>query len=296
MNHPCGCSHDTLDDTRGRRIAKGVRCALRGEANRRVIHPGDAFLLRTPAEGDAYEFTVAVHITWCVEGDETVKRLRARLPRFHRDLEERLLRRLRPVVRAYPPYEPQKAEEKAGPEVDTELSNVEYRFDHGCARPRAGRVLVSPAKEVRDLQRVAWKRRQEMTNGHDLAELLKTQLGERREWWTAFLGDGLDQWLTPYAVELAEDPNAAPEVVRRLRDDEKERITELAETFKKQTHGYRQSDDFDTMISNETVLRHLIKTIGLPVPPPGHPFGEPPDIRAVNGNGSATGDATGSRE
>lgn len=286
MNHPCGCSHPLVDDNTARALRKRVTTTLRGDVYRRITHPPDVFLLRTPARGDAFEFTVHVHITWCVEGREPVKRLKARLPSFGQDLEERLLRVVRPISRAHEPYKPQDAEEALFPAVHAELATAEYPFEDGSARARPGRLLVSPAKEVREIARTAWKRRQELVNGHELAELLKDHLGERRGWWDTFLNDGLDHWLTPYAVELAENPNLATEVVKQLRDDQREHISELAEKVEKQVRGYRESDDFATMLTNETVLRHLIKTIGLPVPPSGSPFGEPPDSAAVNGNGS----------
>lgn len=286
MSHPCGCAHDPAGEARSRRVTGHIKHVLRGDANQRTAHPADVFLLRTPAKGDAYEFVVTVHITWCIEGTESVKRLKARTPELNANLEDRLLHVIRPISRKHPPYEPQKAEEELAPRINAELAAATYRFDRGSAQARHGRVLVNPAKEVRETQRTAWKRHQELANAHELARLLREQLGERRGWWDQFLSEGLDRWLTPYAVELAENPEIASDVVKRIRDDQRERVTELADTFEGQVRRYKRSDDFDTMLSSETILRHLIKAVGLPVPPPGHPFGEPPDATAIKGNGA----------
>ena len=127
-----------------------------------------------------------------------------------------------------------------------------------------------------------------MVHGHHLAKLLRQQLGQRRGWWEDFINEGLGDWLTPYAVKLAEDPDDVSGVLTQLRDGQRERIEELAGTVEEQARGYRESDDFETMLTNETVLRHLVQTIGLQVPDHGHPFGRPPDEEAVRGNGESS--------
>lgn len=260
---------------------------LRGEVCRTTIHPSDVFHLRAPAQGDAFEFGVTVHVVWCVEGRESAKRLRARLGRLRWDTEERLLGAVRPICRKHPPYAPKEAEEAVVPAVHRVLDEVEYPLRDGGARPRPGRVLVNPAKDVRDIARTAWQRRQEMMHGHDLALELRKQIDARRAEWQTFLNTGLDEWLTPYAVDLAEHPDTVTEVVQRLRDEGLQQVKDLAETVEEQAQDYRKTDDFEAMLTNETVLRHLIKTIGLPVPEAAHPFGRPPDTEAIRGNGTS---------
>jgi hypothetical protein len=288
MNHPCGCVHPYADDTTGQALRKRMRAILRGEAYRTSIHPDDVFRLRAPAKGDAFEFGITINLSWCVEGGSSAKRLRRHLPRFRRDVEERLLNSIRPVCRKHAPFDPEGAEMELASAVHAGLGDAQYAFGKGYARPRPGRVHVSPAKEVRDIARTAWQRRQEMVHGHDLAELLRDQLGQRRGWWKTFIEEGLGDWLTPYAVRIAEDTDDISGTLARLRDEQRERYEELAGTVEEQARGYRESDDYETMLTNETVLRHLVKTIGLPVPDHAHPFGRSPDAEAVRGNGGSS--------
>lgn len=288
MTHPCGCTHPCTDDTPRQEMRKRIRAALHGEMYRTAVHPYDVFRLRAPAKGDAFEFGVTVHLRWCVEGGPSAKRLKEHLPRFRLDVEERLLDAVRPVCRAHTPAEPQLAEEALIYAVRSGLLDAWYTFPNGHAQPRPGRVLVAPAKEVRDIARTAWQRRQEMVHGHELAALLHGQLGQRREWWERFIREGLGDWLTPYAVRLAEQNDDVSGVLTDIRNDQRKRFDELAETVEEQARGYRETDDYETMLTNETVLRHLVRTIGLPVPDNPHPFGQPPDAEAVRGNGTSS--------
>lgn len=277
MSSRSTCPHDPMADGRYRRLARYARCLLHGDPLVRIVHQPDVFAFRTPAAGDAFEFTVNVYFMWCLEGADSVKRLVAYSERLRTEVEEDLLRRLRPMSRQFAPYEPDKAEAEIGTALTALLASTTFSFQGRTVRTIPGRILVQPADEVRQIQQEAWKRRQAMDNTNDLAKLLKDQLAERRELWARFLSEGIDKSLTRYAVSLAEDPERAAEVVKEMEDDQLERLKETTNTFIEQTKKYEQEDLFDTMISYETVLRGLAEAAGIELPAPKRPFGEPPE-------------------
>lgn len=276
MSTPFACPHPPVADPRHRRWARYVRCLLHGDPLIRVGHQTDAFVFRTPAAGDAFDFTVNVSFTWCMEGADPVKQLAAYAEGLRSGLEEDLLGRLRPMSRRFAPYEPDRAEEEIGAALTALLASTTFAFQGRTIRTVPGRVIVLPADEVRKIQQETWKRRQEMDNGNELAKRLKAQLGERRELWARFLSEGTDKSLTRYAVTLAEDPKQAAEVVKQMEDDQLERLKETTNTFIEQAREYEESDLFDRMISYETVLRGLAEAAGIELPEPKRPFGEPP--------------------
>ncbi|MFG2000900.1 hypothetical protein ACGFNU_17315 [Spirillospora sp. NPDC048911] len=258
----------------------------------RAAHWPDTFGFEVPAMGDGYEFSVSVHFTWCVTGPAYPEVLVWRALDNHTALLERLVARVRGVSRLFPPYEAGEAEARIHQTVGevfngTQLVFVSAAGPDGDARPIEHRTMLRLDKPVRKAQRDAWSRRQDETNRHELARLLALQFGERRELWHEFLESGRSDWLTPYAVALADDPESVDKIVREMTKDRRTQAKELADHVVSTARAYDKMDAFDLMLHNDRVLRHLMELMGVPGLPPANP--SPFDEGANGGGGSASG-------
>ncbi|URM94238.1 hypothetical protein LUW76_07785 [Actinomadura madurae] len=247
-----------------------------GGAFRAVHHPG-AFHIVVPAKGDGYTFSVTVHFTWCVTGHEYPEVLAARTEEHQFIVKERLATQVRAVSRDFAPYEAGEAEKHFDQVAATLFADTRLEFlsgdqTDGEAHPIDHRTIVALDKPVRDVQREAWIKRQNAANEHELARRLVMYFGDRRLLWQQFLKSGQSEWLTPYAVALAEDPDAVAEVVERMAKDRRVEAKELADHVADQVRQYEARDAFDLMMQNDLVLRHLMELIGVPgIPPPAPP-------------------------
>ncbi|GAA2610277.1 hypothetical protein SMC26_24460 [Actinomadura fulvescens] len=279
-----------LHPTAGVRLWRWLR---RTGDETRAVHWPDSFDFKVPAMGDGYEFSVSAHFTWCVTGRAHGEALVRRALDNRTALLERLVARVRGVSRLFPPFEAGDAEARVHQTIGevfggTRLTFVSAAGSDGDARPIEHRTVLRLDKPVRKAQREAWSRRQEETNRHELARLLALQFGERRELWHDFLESGRNDWRTPYAVALADDPESVDEIVRRMTEDRRTQAKELADHVVSTASAYDKMDAFDLMLHNDRVLRHLMELMGVPgLPPPNpSPFDEA-------GGGGARGGASG---
>jgi len=270
--------HDSLSKAQlrpgiGTRLLRMLR---HPDGRLRAVHWPDTFDLITPAMGDGYDFDVAVHFTWCVTGSAYAEILVQRAKEHRTTLLERLLAQIRGISRGFAPYEAAEAEERIDRAV-TELFNAtRLTFlspigPDGDARPIEHRTVLTLDKPVRKAQREAWSQRQDAMNKHDLERMQTMQLNERRRMWQAFLERGQSEWLTPYAVALAEDPRTVAEVIERMATDRRAQAEELADHVVGQVQSYQDRDAFDLMLQNDRVLRHLMELMGIPGLPPAAP-------------------------
>jgi hypothetical protein len=239
----------------------------------RAVHWPDTFDFITPAMGDGYSFDITVHFTWCVTGDAYAEALVQRAKEHRITLLERLIAQLRGISRRFPPYEAADAEERIDQAVKdlfnaTRLTFLSPTGPDGDARPIAHRTVLALDKQVKKAQKEAWSQRQEAMNKHDLERLNSMQLNERRRMWQEFLERGRSEWLTPYAVALAEDPGSVAEVIERMAMDRRAQAKELADHVVGQVRSYQDRDAFDLMLQNDRVLRHLMELMGIPGLPP----------------------------
>ncbi|KAB2339646.1 hypothetical protein [Actinomadura rudentiformis] len=242
----------------------------------RAVHWPDTFDFKVPAMGDGYEFSISVPFTWCVTGRAYPEVLVGRALDNRTALLERLVARVRGVSRLFPPFEAGDAEARVHLAIGevfngTRLAFVSAAGADGDARPIEHRTVLRLDKPVRKAQREAWSRRQEETNRHELARLLALQFGERRELWHEFLQSGRNDWLTPYAVALADNPESVDEIVRKMTQDRRTQAKELADHVVSTARAYDKMDAFDLMLHNDRVLRHLMELMGVPGLPPPNP-------------------------
>jgi hypothetical protein len=247
----------------------------------RAVHWPDSFEFRVPAKGDGYDFSIIVNFTWCVTGHAYGEALISRAREHRTVLRDRTATRLRGGSRDFAPYEAGSAERKFHQILGELFTATRLTYHSGTgvdgdARPIEHHTLLRLDKPVRQAQRKAWSSRQEAFNRHEEARLLATQFGEQRLLWQEFLKNGQGDWLTPYAVALAQNPDAAAEVVKKMTGDRHEEARKLAEHVEEQVRQYNTRDAFDLMVQNDLVLRRLLELIGVPgLPPPApSPFEE----------------------
>ncbi|MFI0445901.1 hypothetical protein [Actinomadura sp. 6N118] len=247
---------------------------------RRPVHWPDSFEFKVPAKGDGYEFVLSVHFTWCVTGHAFGEVLVSRAQDNRTALLERVVARVRDVSRLVPPYDAGAAETRIHQTIATLFNTTQLVFvagteagapTDGDARPIDPRTVLRLDKPVRKAQQEAWTQRQRAVNTHDLSQLLAGQFSERRELWQRFLESGQGDWLTPYAVALATDPNSVAQIVERMTEDRREHAKELADHVVDQVQAYEDRDAFDLMMQNDRVLRHLMELMGVPGLPPPNP-------------------------
>ncbi|HEY8482017.1 MAG TPA: hypothetical protein VIL71_19495 [Spirillospora sp.] len=240
----------------------------------RAVHQPSTIRFEVPAQGDGYDFSVVVHFTWCVTGHAYPEALVARADEQQFPLKERLIARVRAVSREFAPYETAKAESRFDHVIGelfsaTRLEFVSGGHPDGEARPIEHRTIVTMERPVRDNQREASIRRQNAVNEDDLSRLLVQQFSDRRLLWQRFLESGRSEWLTPYAVALAQRPDQVAGVVEKMVRDRRAEARELADHIVGQVQRYKEHDAFDLMLENDLVLRHLLKSMGVPdLPPP----------------------------
>lgn len=246
----------------------------------RAVHRPATIQFRVPAQGDGYDFSVVVHFTWCVTGHAHPEALAARADELQFCLKESLVARVRAVSRDFAAYEAAEAETRFDRVVEELFSGTTLEFvskgqPDGEARPIEHRTIVGMERPVRDVQREAATRRQNAINEDDLARLLVEQFGGRRLMWQRFLESGRSEWLTPYAVALAERPEQVASVVERMARDLRAEARELTEYIVGQVRSYKERDAFDLMMENDHVMRHLMKIMGVAeLPPAASPFEE----------------------
>ncbi|GLZ02893.1 hypothetical protein Acsp03_03600 [Actinomadura sp. NBRC 104412] len=257
-----------------------VRLLSRSRDRFRAVHWPDSFEFRVPAKGDGYDFFVVVNFTWCVTGHAYGEKLISRASEHREILRDRAAARLRGVSRDFPPYEAGAAEKTFHGTLGelfagTCLTYASGTVDDGAARPIEHYTLLRLDKPVRKAQREAWSSRQEAHNRHEEARMLAAQLGEQRLLWREFLSNGQADWLTPYAMALAENPEDAAKITEKMTGDRYDKARELATHIEKQVREYNARDAFDLMVQNDLVLRHLLRLIGVPgLPEAPSPFAE----------------------
>lgn len=212
-------------------------------------------------------------------GRQPVESLVERAESRNSTLRDRLLVALRPVGRAYPPYEAARAEQGIARAVDELFFAAEYDYEtpegpDGRVKAIDARTTVKLDDTVRDAQREAWDRRQQADNDHAYASLLVPQLTQLRQMWHGFLESGQGQWVTPYAVALAGKPEDAAKVVERMFNDRHQQARELAGEVARQTEDYGGMNAFELMTRHDTVLRRLMSLMNVPQSPglPPGPF------------------------
>jgi hypothetical protein len=254
-----------------------------------VHEPSEEFSFETPALGDAFNFRVRVRCSWTVQATASKEDTKKKIAEVRKFIEEsraitrdRIEERVRPVARTFPPYRAAEAERTLNETVSDCLNDGDVRV--------TVRTWVDVSDPVReDLQKV-WHDRLIADSASELeSDLKKAQLqlegdlkkehvkllGELQDAWRKLLIAGLvgigaveeanANWLAPYALRLAEDPEDAADL---LQDVLNRRINH-AEGLLADLGALAMDDRIEAIefaFQSQSVLHSLLMYLGVPIP------------------------------
>jgi hypothetical protein len=277
-------THGIFDRVFRRHRADGGPDGLGGTSHDvpRTVKHTTTIKFTTPALGDSYDFAIETECCWCASGDMTSDALRAKIDDFVPVFERIIKRTTRAEARKHVPYRPEDAESAINAAVK---ASVEAEL---AATPDLdGAVLnldavsqVDIAEPVRALQQDLLGQRIRATALLDISEMMASRLDELRACWREFIENGQDDWFTPYAVQLAQDPEHAAGILFAMGNQRRKDAETLVDRVAAIARGYDAMDLLEFAAASDTALRKTYEIFGIPLPDPGPaPFDDsPPEL------------------
>jgi hypothetical protein len=239
-----------------------------------VHEPSDNFTIETPAMGDAYNFSIRVRCSWCVQATATeeererkIADVRAFIAKSRAITRERIEERVRPLARKFPPYRAAEAEELLNQEIVDCLNDGDVQV-----KVRAWVDVTGPVRE--DLRKV-WQQRLLVDAEGDLKKAYVELLAALQEAWQRLLVKGLEGigavpeaktgWLAPYALALAQDHKNAAAYLKAALDDRVSHAEELLSELGALVLDNR-IEEIEFAFQSDSALRALLTYLGVPVP------------------------------
>ncbi|GAB1823470.1 hypothetical protein [Herbidospora sp. RD11066] len=221
------------------------------------------FTFQTPAQTDAMPFGVAVRLQWMAVGPHTEPVLEKEIGR-HRDRWRSFVDdTVREIARRHPPHHAEEAET----EVNRRLHGLRV-FDDGVQIDCTAVTRLTPAQPILDQRQAAWLKRIQREDATEHMRLTIASMRELRQLWRDFLDEGLNDWLTPYAVRLAEEKAGAADTTTTLLEQRKAEAERLLNVVKQVMDAQQATDVYEFTVRSETVMRKTLEMMGLPVPDP----------------------------
>jgi hypothetical protein len=254
-----------------------------------VHEPSDEFNFETPALGDAFNFRVRVRCSWTVqataseeETEEKIAEIREFIEQSRAITRDRIEERVRPIARTFPPYRAAEAEQALNETISDCLNDGDVRV--------TVRTWVDVSDPVReDLQKV-WRERLVAENASELDNDMKMAqmnlsgdlkkahvalLSELQEEWRKLLIAGLEgigavdeakaNWLAPYALKLAEDPENAAGYLQDVLDRRVDHAERLLANLGALAIDER-IEAIEFAFQSQSALHRLLMYLGVPVP------------------------------
>ncbi|GLX93932.1 hypothetical protein [Herbidospora sp. NBRC 101105] len=230
------------------------------------------FTFHTPAQTDAMPFFVTARLQWTAFGPQPESALEKEIGRHRERWRNFVDDTIRGIARTYPPHHAEEAET----EVNRRLNGLRV-FEGGVQIDCTAVCRLTPAQPILDQRQAAWLTRIRL---EDAAEQMRRDIASMRELrrlWRDFLNEGLDDWLTPYAVRLAEGGAGIAETTERLLEDRRSEAERLLDVIKNIIDAQQAADVYEFTVRSETVMRKTLEMMGLPVPDPvpGSIFNDP---------------------
>ncbi len=230
----------------------------------------------TPAKGDAYHFSVTADLCFCATGTLSVTRLNEKIQARIPDLTAEIKAAARPVAREYPPFRPGAAEPRIAEAVQRAVSHALAGTpdEDGAALECTARVRVDMEQEILEMQRLAVAEQVKFEARYEQSEQAAQRLGELRDVWARFIGDGLPDWTTPYAVLMAQQPHQAAVTLFKMREDRKNEAAQLVDTVAAVSAGHERMDLLEFALATDRALSRTYELLGIapPVKMPGSAF------------------------
>ncbi|MEV0565881.1 hypothetical protein [Dactylosporangium sp. NPDC050588] len=225
----------------------------------------------TPAKGDSYDFSITVDLCFCATGVVAPARLDAKLDARLPDLTAELMTSARPIARDFPPFRPGAAEPPVSRAIQqaVEAALAGVPDEDGVYLSCSARVRVDMPAEVRELQRLALAEQVKFESRYEQSEQSAHRLGELREVWSKFINDGLPQWVTPYAMAMAQQPAQVAPLLFKLRDDRKDEAAKLVDAVAAVAAGADRMDLLEFALATDSALSKTYEILGIASPPAG---------------------------
>ena len=212
----------------------------------------------TPALGDGFTFQVKVR---CVRraggrGQDVWTGTKEERGKAH-ELLNAVIRR---TCRRASAFSPDVAEEAANRAVADEFAR------HPTLRNRwTVQIQVGPSDEVRKLQRETQLGQQKIITEADADTIRLRKIDELSE---GFLASAESRWIARCAVRLAQDPDAAAEVIAQMLNERHRLAEHLVTLVNEASAAHHRADIYNLVLASEGALRHALKQLGVQVPPP----------------------------
>ncbi|GAA5068536.1 hypothetical protein HNP84_008397 [Thermocatellispora tengchongensis] len=217
----------------------------------------------TPALHDGFGFRVKVRLQWTVRGEGTDADLHRAVNGRREGFRWLVADKVRHGARRFPPHLPEQAEahlaESLVPIVVTEHDGTQV-----TCTPY---VWIGSARPLVEFRQRTWLERLTAETAHETAQADIARLRELRALWRAFLSEGMDDWMTTYALRLAERKQDAAGVHTEMVDHRREDAQRLLEMVEKIIAGHRITNAYEFMVDSETVLKRTLQMMGVPLPP-----------------------------
>ncbi|MFC6080419.1 hypothetical protein [Sphaerisporangium aureirubrum] len=222
----------------------------------------------TPALHDGFPFHVSIRLSWQVKGAGARRALREAVGERREAFRQRLEDAVRPVARLRAPHEPHLAEKEINELIKgMRLFEEDEKVQFACTATSR----VTPAWPIVQQQQKLWLSRVAQEEMHRRAVLAVGRMRESREAWRSFLSEGMDDWITPYAVRLAESHEDVAGTVTEMLDYRRNEASDLIALVSQIMSAHQSTNVYDFVVSSETVLRNTLTMMGIPMPDP------PPD-------------------
>ncbi|MFC4588939.1 hypothetical protein [Sphaerisporangium corydalis] len=229
---------------------------------RRIDSP---FSFETPALSDGFAFTVSIRLHWSATGRSDVSLLHDTIDVHREGIRWHLSDIVRRIARQYGPHLPHEAEA----EINRQIKGARLFHEYDAVQLECvAYSRVGSALPVVGLQQEIWRERLARVESHEAAKVDIDRMRELRRLWRDLLAEGIDDWIAPYAVRLAEDPRNVAQTVQEMFAHRRQEAERLLTLVREIMTTQQSTNVYEFVVSSETVLRNTLTMMGIPVPDP----------------------------
>ncbi|MFC3982657.1 hypothetical protein [Streptosporangium jomthongense] len=216
----------------------------------------------SPALGEAFDFTVKVHLSWLRNN---------RRSQWTPDSEEAnhvngLIRQtIRATTRRHSIFEPDAAETAVNIALDRCLSGVS-RTDAKIISRWSARAELELPEEVKEVRRTHLFDMHAIEARAEAAKLRVEKLRETGAVWEDLLSEATGSAFARYAVRLTENPENVADIFEQMLDARREEAEKLFKLVAEIVAAQRTAGIYDLVLATDSALRQAFERLGVPIP------------------------------
>ncbi|GLW07859.1 hypothetical protein Misp01_29890 [Microtetraspora sp. NBRC 13810] len=216
----------------------------------------------TPALGDGFAFHIVVRCVHEAGSRRQGRGIREAVEEERAKAHDVARKVVRQVCRCHSPFEPGPAEMELNERIDAAFA------EHSTLRGRwTVHAEVGLTDAVRQHQRETLLEQQKLASHGETVKLRLKEMQALTAAGEQFLSSAGEQWITRYAVRLAQQPEAAADIVVQMLDERHKLAEQFVKLVNDVSAAHKQADLYDLAIASEGALRHALKQLGVDVPP-----------------------------